>query len=126
MAAVGRRVFSDAHCCRLRRPLPARPTLHVTVHLGQGASVPVAGYMGRVSVYHRRDLDGLVQMITPKMTQVLGSENGRLLFATELPHSTHLGGTGVLVITVQHILAPQGAAAYVEALDTIGSVEIPH
>lgn len=103
---------------------PAR--LAVALHLAQGALPALPGYEATVSVYHRRNSDGALTMITPAMPAELHSETGRVLLATALPSQASLGGSGKLIIAIQDIEPPPGAPPYVEALNALSSLEIAY
>jgi hypothetical protein len=103
-----------------------RPQLDVAVHLRQGAAPASIGYAVTASVYHRREADGALTLVTTTMQPTFGGTDGRVLLRTEVPTAVELGGPGALLVTVQDVEAPTGAAPYVEALDAVGTVELPH
>lgn len=126
------KLFGDAVRVSALRPTiapaaggnPARLTAQLRLSLGGDAAG--AGYQATVSVYHRRDSDGGLTMITPAMSALPVGGRGVLGLATDLPTTATLGGPGALILAVQDVEAPPGAPPYVEALDNVGPVEIAY
>jgi hypothetical protein len=106
------------------RPTLVDSRLELAVQLAQGLSSPPPGYRARVSLYHRRHADGALTLVTTAMDELVSDNASRLLLAADLPSPAQLGGSGVLIATVQEVSGPPGAPAHVLALDRVRQIEI--